>query len=501
MNIAPPKRRHDRPICLIEPGIKSVAVHDDFGTYRASGPSGCYELLSRFEGHICYVGGALTTLRHVTGAMSWEATTWRGRAVAMMLDGTKVKVHSLRGTLDRSPEKFAALTRAIDWLRGQGVPPGSISTMAWNLWRNTLASDLMIAADPRVSRSALYGGRQECSEPRVYQHQASFDISQAYAHSMASRPYALGLRRVSADTRIDPSRAGLVAASVDAANDMPYAPLPARVGPDAIQFQWGRVEGVWPWTELAAVIELGCPVDVKAVWAPTREADIFARWWTLAQDGRTLAGESARLIKAVINSLWGQFGMRGNQRARVRWTNDTGEHSVKVAGIDRYLPHASTCHVAAETAGRVRSRMLIEGLYGSRYRPVHIDTDGIIARRSSPVPGPGGEGPGTWQRKATYRTLDVRGPQVYRYTCGAGCGVLHAKWHFSVAGVPSSMAPRLFDHFGSNNGLRAGIRGNDIVLAPGHRMDRARTDNALLDARIAQVEAFGRPLDTESETR
>src|ERR1700735_5628794 len=106
VRITRPKRRHDRPICLIEPGIKSIAIHDDFGTTRRSGSVAIYDLLQQYENHVCYVGGVLTSLRQTTGATSWQASAWRGKAVSMSLDGTKVKVHSLRSALDESPEPF-----------------------------------------------------------------------------------------------------------------------------------------------------------------------------------------------------------------------------------------------------------------------------------------------------------------------------------------------------------------------------------------------------------
>ena len=53
--------------------------------------------------------------------------------------------------------------------------------------------------------------------------------------------------------------------------------------------------------------------------------------------------------------------------------------------------------------------------------------------------------PGQWRRKSEMTRVELRAPQVFRWQCGAGCGITHAKWHYTCAGVPDSAAPFLFD--------------------------------------------------------
>ena len=43
------------------------------------------------------------------------------------------------------------------------------------------------------------------------------------------------------------------------------------------------------------------------------------------------------------------------------------------------------------------------------------------------------------------KKIDIRAPQLYRWTCGKGCGVTHAKWHYVAAGVPQGMEEHVFE--------------------------------------------------------
>ena len=145
---------------------------------------------------------------------------------------------------------------------------------------------------------------------------------------------------------------------------------------------------------------------------------------------------------------------------------------VEVVLEGRRMPHRWMTHVAAETTARVRTRLLLEGIYGDgRGYPVHVDTDGYVVRPSRPDPASSGDGPGCWRRKATMRRLDLRGPQLYRWTCGRGCGVSHAKWHYCAAGVPAAAAPAVFEAEGGVV-MRTANRGVfDLTLPGTHSAD------------------------------
>lgn len=490
MKEGPPHRAaKPRPYALLFPGYRHLSLEDQYGTTTADNPYAVSELLERYKGHELYVTGGLSSIRHTTGALSWEASVWRGRTTRMT-HTSGASVTSLRGSV----MTLQALTEGLDWLHGHGIAPRSITSMAWALWRSTLPGEVSLSSDPRISRQALFGGRQEIREARTYRHMVSADIVAAYPYSMAQRPYAGSLRRVSPATILDPHSAGMARATVYVDREAPFYPLPRRIAADVIQFAYGRVDGIWPWCELAAVKDLGFPVEVAECWAPAVELDLFSRWWELVQEGRNLP-LGGRLIKTVSNALWGIFGMRGTDRSLLRWTDDTGEESYEIPLEERKMPHARTAHIAAETASRVRTRLLLDALYaGGTGRPVHVDTDGIIVRKRSMLPGKPRMGPGGWRVKARMKRIEIRAPQVYRYECDKLCGVTHAPWHYVTAGVPPSMAPEIFRRMPtgrhSDDPCRVpGYRGIDIVLAPGNAYEDTSED--VREARTLVGSMFG----------
>jgi hypothetical protein len=312
---------------------------------------------------------------------------------------------------------------------------------------------------------------------------ACADLVAAYPHSMGNRPYALDLRRVASSTVLDPTVPGIVVGTVSVPSDMPFGPVPERVAKDMIHFPTGQVSGTWTWAEADAAERLGCQVLVDECWAPMTEADLFSRWWALVADGRDLGGSAGRLIKAIANSLWGLFGMRGDDTESIRWEDDAGTRTIRVDLAPRALPHAWTSHIAAETASRVRVRML-EEIYSraDRGTPVHIDTDGMIGRRSMFDGMPAEAPPGQFRVKQKMRKVEIRAPQVYRFMCPNGCGVMHPGWHYCVAGVPAAAARRIFDKVG-RQGCSVSFTGSDLVLPSHNAQDAEAQRRAVVEAR------------------
>jgi hypothetical protein len=445
VRVQPLKRTITKPVALLQPGYRSLTMISEKGTTTVHGAKKVRALLVAHEKYRLYVDSGLTNLRHTTGALQWTAKTWRGRTTSMALDETKVTVTSLRGVLADATDPWNELTTALDWLAEFGVGPASPSTMAWNLWRATLTGNVSIAFDPAVGRHSLFGGRQEIREPRTYQHMAHVDLKAAYPFSMGNRPYALALEQVDPSTTLDPTVAGLAEARVGVPTDLPYAPLPIRVAKDMIQWQWGQIAGTWPWCELKVAQDLGCKVEVVRSWAPTREADLFSAWWRIIEVGRQLGGVAGKFLKMISNALWGIFGMVGDDRQLIAWYDDTGERSYVISSDNKRLPHANMAHIAAETTARVRSRLLSEGLYGAGGPgfPVHIDTDGVIVRKSRPLPSPSTGGAGDWCCKQLMRRVEIRAPQLYRWEC-LFCGVNHPEYHYVAAGSNASQAREIF---------------------------------------------------------
>jgi hypothetical protein len=496
MYVEPIRRSRRRPVAIVHPGWNTLIVVTKGTERTVKGREACWEALAALEKHQVYVTKSLKGLLHCTGSRCWQAEVWRGKATSMTLDGTKTKVTSLRGTLDDAgtlSEQFQALDGVVEWLAEQGVCAGAISSMAWNLWRSTLTSKVELAFDAKIGRAALYGGRQEAREARSYQHMVALDISSAYPHSMGQRPYGGTMREVSNLTQIDPTTAGIARAVVSIDPELPYPPLPMRVAQDMIQFQRGILRGTWTWGEIHAASQLGCKVTIERSWAPNREVNCFGPWFDLVARGRGEVGAGAPLLKAISNSLWGMFGMTGDDRGVVRWHDDLGQEPELVQKSSRRMPQASCAHIAAETTSRVRVRLLAEGLYGDEVYPIHVDTDGIIVRKSSAARRVVGSGIGDWRIKTEMPRIELRGPQWYRYRCGPGCGRDHADWHYVAAGMTQSQAERAFT---ATPGFRISVGGLDSV-APSGFFDPDELRTFAREKEMAEMAIFGSPLVVE----
>ena len=493
MEISPLTAMRPRPVALVVPGHRTLDVVTADGHRTVHGQRDVETVLATLAKWVVYTPGSITRMKYVTSADRWTCHTWRGRGTRMVHEPTGAVVTSLRGAFDGQPPDvaFKNLTSCLEWLYGYGVPPGSISAMAWNLFRASLGSNVTIGADPTVSRSALFGGRQEVhnhldihGRPRVLRNMVAYDIRRAYPTSMASHPYAHSLRSVHPSVNLDPTVPGLASARVMVPNDLPFAPLPVRLAPEIIQFQRGPIEGTWAWCELAAAQDLGCEVEVTAAWAPRATRDLFAGWWTMVRTMDKLPPGAQQLGKAVSNSLWGQFAMDGTAAGMTRWADAKGDRPYHVDKDARRLPNVWAAHLAAETTARVRTRLLLEGLYGDRFFPVHADTDGMIVRGSRAAPFPAGDGPGHWRAKAAMRTVDIRGPQLYRWTCGKGCGVNHRKWHYVTSGVPASSAEAIFESDHGRLPTPISYRGVfDAVVPTTHSADRKEIDHLVRQVR------------------
>ena len=452
MKLEPLTKFKAKPYCVLYPSQRGLMVRDATGDRVAYGRQPIEQLLAAIEGWVCYVPNSLESLVQTTGATSWKADLWRDKIIRMTHLPSGTRVSSLKGTVE-DRHAYEDLEGLLKFLRGFGVMPASIPAMAWQLFRASLDRVYTVGFDPEVGRDAFYGGRQEITNAGLYKDMQLVDIEQAYPTAQA-RPggYALSLRQVSNSTYLDSSAAGIARARVYVPESLPFAPLPIRVAEETITFQYGLIEGTWPWCELAAAKSLGCEVEVIECWAPQRTAELFGPWWPLAQELRKLPGGSGKIGKAISNSTWGQFGMRAQGRGTRQWADDKGTMAVNVPMNDHDMPQSWTAHIAAETTARVRTQMLLEGLYGGMV-PAHIDTDGVIVPTGSPLPGDGATGPGTWRVKEDITKLDLRGPQLYRYTC-PGCGVTHEHWHYNASGIASEKAPEYF----ANNDYRVNVK-------------------------------------------
>lgn len=442
MIVSPLQRYQRRSVALLEPGPgpRRLRVRWEWSDKTYTTKRDIERVLDSLAraGAVCYVPTRLAELRTITPATDWKLSLWRGRAVAMTHLPTKLRIRSLRGVLGSSSDAYQDLMTVVSWLAERGVEAKSIPAMSWDLWRSTLRGAVRIGAAPEPGRAALFGGRQG-AEPGAYWHSTIWDVRSAYPAAMAAQPVAASLREVSPGTRIDGQTPGLARASVFVPVDLPYAPLPIREAEDVVSYPLGPIEGTWTWRELHAAMMLGCEVRVEKCWAPRRTEDLFGDWFASVQEGREMLGASGKMAKSIINSLWGQFALRGDQESDLFWADDAGEMPIEQPRPPHGLPHQYTVHISAEIASRVRTQTLMEGIYESG-RVQHVDTDGIITSRMGDGPVNQGPEPGQWRAKAIVYELEVLAPQVYRYTEEKA----PERWHYVAAGMSEDGAFEVF---------------------------------------------------------
>lgn len=458
MKVDPLRSIRPRPIALVYPKHRSLYVETEHGGQWFKGSRDVRHALSKLTNYVVYVESGLERLKNTTGAREWVLTTWQNKPVKMTHVPTGTTVTSLRGALNTSESPYEDLARVISWLDNYGVTPGPISQMAWKLFRASLSKPLTIGFDPEISRPSFFGGRQEITTPKVYENMVSYDIKAAYPYAMASRDIALTLRKVSNTTKIDPTQSGIARAVVNVPSDLPYPPLPIRLNDNMIQYQWGEIEGTWTWHELAAAKSLGCDINVIDCYAPARTYDLFGSWWEFAQEGRQLPGVASNLAKAIINSTWGQFAMKGEGKSEVAWADDNGDEPFTTDIKNRPMPHTWTVHVASEITSRVRVQMLTEGIYGMSRPPVHVDTDGVIVESNVVPLRNRGESFGQWRIKESMKVMELRAPQLYRFKNGED-----NSWQYVAAGLPYEAAVDLFNRDDSSSRV-AYLSSGDVQL-------------------------------------
>jgi len=483
MKIEPLRSYKPKDFALLTPGHKCLYVETTWGKQRFSGIRDVSNALLKLQGFTCYVPAGLERLKQTTNAREWVLTTWKHKAVKMTHVPSGVTVTSLRGTLEGSDDPFRDLNKTLEWLRGYGIPPASISSMAWKLLRASLGSEVSVAADPEITRASFFGGRQEISKPGVYEKMRAWDIKAAYPTAMASRDFALSLRKVDNTTELDPTQAGLARAKVYVPRDLPYPPLPVRITDEAIQFQWGELEGTWAWVELNAAKSLGCQVEVIENYAPGRTMDLFTNWWDMGQEGRNLSGASSNMAKAVVNSMWGQFAMNGTNKQEISWADNKGEEPFETPLPNRSMPHRFGVHIASEVTARVRTQTLLEGIYGMTTRPVHIDTDGIIVSSETQALKNVGKDYGQWRVKEDLRLMELKAPQLYRYLRPDN----PERWYYVASGLTYHAAREVFERNREPSEISY-LSLNDVVLPSGDSDNEVFLELLLQEARSLGVE-------------
>jgi hypothetical protein len=497
-----PVKLRPNPVALLTPGPGVLRVETEQGTQTYAGTAVPGALAHLAEQKVAaYCDASLLRLVETTPtAAGWEGHAWH-MALSSMRFG-KLRIRPLRGALFGAADPFGELVRYLDWLGDYNISPASIPVMGWNLFALTLARPLGFVGPPTAADAALYGGRQ-WARPGRYRHAVQYDMAAAYPAAMTGEPIPTALHKIRVPFPVDEALGGLARATVVVPPGLDFSPLPFRPpeaqGMVVIYPRDLTIEGTWTCRDLSTAEAYGCEVTVHDGWIPMTWAQPFGEWWRLIREGRALGAEAGQLAKQTGNLLWGTFAMRGEPTVW-HWPDGPKGAKLKSAAAHRDLPHRKGRFVAADITARVRASLHSgwSQLTAQGFEPFHVDTDGILVDGAAPVPSPDGDGPGLWRPKTTMRSLEVRAPQVWRYTCGEGCGVTHPRWHYKVAGRPVEMAEQWWrTEVGKRRfSVTVEIRGEEVGLSR-WQVERV-AERQRLGAQIIEARAEAMLLATSS---
>lgn len=405
----------------------------------------------------------LAALQARTG-YGWTVRSRRGRQIDMSRNGVTVRPVVHEGVT--SDDVLALLA----FLKERGVGPASLTTMARNSWRSTLAKPVSIheMLTPktrfRIGRPALIGGRKQAlALPLRLSDVDMADMPAAYPAAMlAALPTAI-------QESPDPEWAehGFAFATVTIA-PCTWGPLPVPMTRDddgitVVTYPTsGSAIGVWTFDELRLARDAGCDIELRRTWRSNRPRKLFIDWWT--DIGLPLRKQSP-LGKVLVNRLWSTFAtdstipirsvLRKSERDEVELPEET---QPSIYGDD-------TAFLSSMIASRVRTRLYREGL--SLPGAAYCDTDSVIV--------PKGQSPSGWVLKKAMRSVIVKGAQAYRWECN-DCDVRewrsgawridsreHLDGHFTMAGYTGDMARFRFDH----------LRTTDLTMDDGYDLGTA----------------------------
>jgi hypothetical protein len=230
--------------------------------------------------------------------------------------------------------------------------------------------------------------------------------------------------------------------------------LPARLD-GKLYFPVGELEGCWTLAELraaeargAAILRLDWIIGSEKTFNPFD--DFVEHLWRRRQGSLVSRPPEAALLKLLLNSLYGRFGLDpDNGLMRLiglpdDWLTDKyrGYKTSQWGNVAvAYGPVASTrapayvnVLLAAQTAALARLELL-QGLEGQGCALVYCDTDSILTQGALPT----GDGLGEWRLQAEGVTADLLAPKEYSlHNTAMG-------EEFIVKGVPARLAQQYLE--------------------------------------------------------
>jgi hypothetical protein len=351
---------------------------------------------------------------------------------------------------------YQAIARFQDELLSLGgsLQP-TLAGVAMDLYRRRFMKRPWRVVSPpanKLARGAFYGGRVENFAVGKVEGVNLYDVNSLYpfVQQRSKFPHPDHLRVVDGRACAGAlDRWEGVAEATVAVPDTLVPPLPARFS-GKLFFPFGVVRGVWTLAELRAARDRSCSI-LSLEWVLGSDSlfepftDFVEALWGLRRSYMATDPFRATLVKLILNSLYGRFGLNPDKGLNrlilcdrdTDWSKLEGYSTAYCQGeIVAYGPLPQTrqpSYVNTLFAGQVSSQArlcLLAALEGQGEDLIYCDTDSVMTRGTLPV----SDELGGWKQQMEDGSADLLGPKEY---------ILHNHAfdsRYVVKGVPAAEA-------------------------------------------------------------
>lgn len=351
---------------------------------------------------------------------------------------------------------YQAIARLQDELMSLGgsLQP-TLAGVAMDLYRRRFMKRPWKVVSPeanKLARGAFYGGRVENFAVGKVEGVNLYDVNSLYPYvqqrSKFPHPDHLrlveGLKCMGALERWE----GVAEATV-AVPDTLVPPLPSRFS-GKLFFPVGVLHAVWTLAEIRSARDRGCSIQ-SVEWVLGSDslfepfADFVEALWGLRKSYMATDPFRATLVKLILNSLYGRFGLNSDKGLNRLILCDKDTDWGKLKGYstsycqgeivaygpipqNRQPAYVNTL-LAAQVSAQARLHLLA-ALEGQGEDLIYCDTDSIMTRGTLPV----SDELGGWKQEMADGSADLLGPKEY---------VLHNhvfNSRYVVKGVPQAEA-------------------------------------------------------------
>jgi len=345
----------------------------------------------------------------------------------------------------------------------------TIASCAMDIYRRAYHRFPWLSIGPatnKIVRSGYYGGRTEAFVFGEVQGVNMYDVTSLYPYAQQEanfpHPNSLTIDLLPDKTSQWLKKEGICSVTVQVPESF-IPPLPYRFN-KRLFFPYGRMRGEWTISEVRHALELGVALlGCDWVISSSKTFNPFGRYiddlFSLRSVYLANADRAANLIKLLLNSLYGKWGLnpdRGLYRLVSLeqvddFENMEGYISQEINGrLFAYGPIKSdrqpdyvNVFIAAQISAGARL-ILLDTLLDQGVQSCYCDTDSIITQGRIPE----GDGLGDWRLQMENGSAELLGPKAYALHNAAMESVYHAK------GVPQRLA-REYLETGAARYLRA----------------------------------------------